>query len=46
MAQSVKRLTLGLGSGHDLTLCEFEPHIYTDGAEPAWDSISPFSFSF
>ena len=31
VARSVNCLTLGLGSGHDLTVCE-----------PAWDSISPF----
>ena len=43
MAQSVKRPTLDLGSDHDLTVCEFEPHIRlcSDGAEPAWDSVSP-----
>ena len=31
------------GSGHDLTVCEFKPHIglCTDSAEPAWDSLSP-----
>ena len=27
MAQSVKRPTLDFGSGHDLTVCEFEPRI-------------------
>ena len=27
MAQSVKGLTLDFGSGHDLTVGEFEPHI-------------------
>ena len=27
MAQSVERLSLDFGSGHDLTVCEFEPHI-------------------
>ena len=34
---------LDLGSGHDLTVCEFKPHtgLYTDVAEPAWDSVSP-----
>ena len=43
MAHSVKRLTLDLGSGHDLTVCEFEPRIrhWADGAEPAWDSVAP-----
>ena len=43
MAQSVKRPTLGLGSGHDLTVHEVEMHLglCTDGTEPAWDSVSP-----
>ena len=27
VAQLVKHLTLGLSLGHDLTVCEFEPHI-------------------
>ena len=27
VAQSVKRLTLDFGSSHDLTVCEFEPHV-------------------
>ena len=27
VAQSVKHLTLGFGSGHDLTVCGFEPHV-------------------
>ena len=42
MAQLVKRLTLDFGSGHDLKVLEFEPHIglCTDRAEPAWDSLS------
>ena len=32
-----------LGSGHDLTVCETEPHIglCTDSEKPAWDSLSP-----
>ena len=36
-AQSVKRPTLDFGSGHDLMVCEFEPHIrlHVDSAEPA-----------
>ena len=40
MAQSVKLLTLGLGSGHDLMVREFEPHagFQAAGAEPAWNS--------
>ena len=42
MAQSVKRLTLDLGSGHDLSVREFEPRIglWADSVEPAWDSVS------
>ena len=42
MAQSVKCPTLDFGSGHDLTVCEFEPCVTfcTDSAEPAWDSLS------
>ena len=42
MARSVQRLTLGLGSGHELTVREFEPrigHRAADG-ESAWDSLS------
>ena len=44
MAQSVKRLTLESGSGCDLLVREFEPHIglCADRVEPAWDSLSPF----
>ena len=43
MEQSVKRLTLDLGSGHGLAACEIEPRrgVCADGAEPAWDSFSP-----
>ena len=41
MAQSVKHPTLDFGSGHDLTVHEFEPHIgAVDSAGPAWDSLS------
>ena len=42
MAPSVKRPILGFGSGHDLAICEFEPHIglHADGAEPAGNSLS------
>ena len=42
MAQSVKHPTPDFGSGHDLTVREFEPHIglCADSAEPAWDSLS------
>ena len=41
----VKCPTLDFSSGHDLTVCDFEPHIMlgTDSVEPAWDS---FSLSF
>ena len=43
MAQSVKHLTLGFGSSHDLMVLEFESHIRlcADSAEPALDSLSP-----
>ena len=42
MAQSVKPLTLGFGSGHDVMVCGSEPHIglCLVSAEPAWDSLS------
>ena len=38
----VERLTLGFGSGHDLTVREFEPRVRlcADSGEPAWDSLS------
>ena len=41
MAQSNERPTLGFGSGHGLTVREFESCIglWADGAEPAWDSL-------
>ena len=40
MAQSVKHLTLGFGSGHDLTAGGLEANIGlpADSTEPAWDS--------
>ena len=43
MAQSVKHLTLGFSSGHDLIVHEFEPCISlcADSVEPAWDSLAP-----
>ena len=44
MAPSVKRPTLGFGSGHDLLVHEFEPCVRlhaTLSTEPAWDSLSP-----
>ena len=42
LAQLVKRLTLGVGSGHDLTVCGIVPHdrLCTDSEAPAWDSLS------
>ena len=44
VALSVECLTLDFGSGHDLTVHEFEPRVglCADGAEPAWDSLSPY----
>ena len=40
--QSIERLTLVLGTGHGLTVCEFEPCIglCAENPEPAWDSLS------
>ena len=42
-AQSIKCLTLGFCSGHELTVREFEPRVglRADRVEPAWDSLSP-----
>ena len=42
VAHRVRRLTLDLGSGHDLTVREFKPRagLCTDGVEPAWESVS------
>ena len=42
MAQSVKRPTLDFGSGHDLTVGEFKPHIglCVDGVGPGGESFS------
>ena len=42
MAPSVKRPMLDFGSGHDLTVPGFEPHVWlhADSEEPAWDSLS------
>ena len=44
VAQSVKCLTLGFGSGHDLAVHEFKSHIglCADSVEPSWDSLSLF----
>ena len=43
LAQLVKCLTLSLGSGFDLEVCEFELciRLCANSAEPAWDSPSP-----
>ena len=43
MAQSVECPTLDLSSGLDLTVRGFKPPVglRSDGAEPAWDSVSP-----
>ena len=42
VAQWVKPLSLGLGSGHDIVVCGFIPLIglRNDKAEPVWDSPS------
>ena len=42
VAQGVKRLTLNVDSGQNLTVHEIEPHtgLCADGAEPACDSLS------
>ena len=42
MAQLVKHLALDFSSGHDLTVCKIEPHVWlcADSEEPAWDSLS------
>ena len=41
MAQSVKHLTLGFSSGHDVMVHEIEPLVglHADSTEPAWDSL-------
>ena len=43
MAQKVECPTPDFGSGHDLTVLGFEPHVglHSDDAEPAWHSLSP-----
>ena len=43
MAQLVKHLTLDLGSGWDLNICEIEPHVWllAGSVDPAWDSVFP-----
>ena len=42
VAQSGKWPTLDFSSGHDLTVCELEPHVSlcADSTVPAWDSLS------
>ena len=42
LAQFVEHPTLDFGSGHDLVVREFEPHLglCADSAEPAWDPVS------
>ena len=42
VAQSDEHPTLDFSSGHDLMVCEFDPHIglCAECAEPAWDSLS------
>ena len=46
VAQWVKLPTLGFGSGHDLQVGEFKPHLglCIEREEPAWDSFSPSLF--
>ena len=45
MAQWVKRPSLDFGSGHDLKVHEFQPHVRlcADIPEPARDSLFPSS---
>ena len=42
MAQSVKHLTLDFGSGQDLEVHGFEPHVRlcAESMKPGWDSLS------
>ena len=42
VAQLAKCLTFDFGSGHDLAVCEVEPHVglCTDSMQSAWDSLS------
>ena len=46
MAQSVERLTLGFGSGPDLTVRRMEPHVRlcADSLEPACNDTLSLSF--
>ena len=43
VAQSVKQLTLGFSSAHNLLVHGIKLHVElcTDNVEPAWDSLSP-----
>ena len=43
MAQSLKHLALDYGSGHDLTVREFEPHV--GSALTVWRLLGIFSLS-
>ena len=47
-APSVKHLTLGFSSGHDLMVRGFKPRVglCADSVEPAWDSLSPSFCTF
>ena len=47
VAQLVERLTLDIGSGHDLMVCGFEPLIGVSAVstESASDPLSPFLFA-
>ena len=42
VAQLIEWSALGFGSGHDLTVHEFQSHfgLCTDSTEPAWDFVS------
>ena len=44
VVRSVKGPTVGFGSGHELMVPGFEPHVglRAEGVEPAWDSLSIF----
>ena len=41
LSQLADHLTLDFGSGHDLTVCGFEPHLglCADSVEPSWDFL-------
>ena len=47
VAKSIESPTLGFHSGHDLTVCEFEPQLRlcTDSMVSAWNSSLPLSLS-